>query len=575
MTPGEVVSYSYNAQMALKTVSGQDQSSHTYLANASYDVAGRVVERRLGQGGNLSMRYSYYPWTQQGGRLQQLAAGPLANPSALLDLRYSYNMYTGNLTTIQDYRLGSPQTQTFQYDDLDRLTQAGASGGTVGNYGPETYAYDSTSGNLASSNGTAYFYNDPAHVHAVTNLSNGDHFGYDSNGNMTSRTVGGQSFSLSYDAENRMVGVSWTISGTAHSAAFLYNDDGRRIVSTIDGTTTVFVGDTFEWHENVASSIKYYYAGSVRLAMRTGSGEPLFLLGDHLGSTSVVADGNGQQVAGSPQAYRAWGETRAGNVPTGYRFTGQFSNEVEFGLYYFNARWYDSGLKRWASPDSIVPEASQGVQAWDRYAFVNNNPIRWNDPSGHCAGPLVVVCIALIEYGPLILETAGIILFTAAAANLNQQANNSTTINGQEVKQNIIFMAPGIVLPSVGADSLSDDALVFQFQKNMAKPGKAPTFTNSPRPGEAAISTQYGPAINNNPVDGLANAFNRTPRVNEYYRVTTIGQIRNAGRIPDYDAGTPIPFSNEFYPPGHLSIYGESSPELFDRIWSSPIPFGY
>jgi hypothetical protein len=30
------------------------------------------------------------------------------------------------------------------------------------------------------------------------------------------------------------------------------------------------------------------------------------------------------------------------------------------------------------------------VLAWDRYAFVNNNPIRYNDPSGHniCDGPL-------------------------------------------------------------------------------------------------------------------------------------------------------------------------------------------
>ena len=29
-----------------------------------------------------------------------------------------------------------------------------------------------------------------------------------------------------------------------------------------------------------------------------------------------------------------------------------------------------------------MPEA-QGVQAWDRYAGVNNNPVRFNDPTGH------------------------------------------------------------------------------------------------------------------------------------------------------------------------------------------------
>jgi hypothetical protein len=35
------------------------------------------------------------------------------------------------------------------------------------------------------------------------------------------------------------------------------------------------------------------------------------------------------------------------------------------------------------------------VQAWDRYAYVNNNPLRYNDPNGHdvgCAGQDATVC---------------------------------------------------------------------------------------------------------------------------------------------------------------------------------------
>jgi len=49
------------------------------------------------------------------------------------------------------------------------------------------------------------------------------------------------------------------------------------------------------------------------------------------------------------------------------------------------ARWFDPSLGRFLSPDTIVPTSTQGTQAWDRYAFVNNNPVRYTDPTGHVA----------------------------------------------------------------------------------------------------------------------------------------------------------------------------------------------
>jgi RHS repeat-associated protein len=54
-------------------------------------------------------------------------------------------------------------------------------------------------------------------------------------------------------------------------------------------------------------------------------------------------------------------------------------------LLWYGSRHYDPELGRFTSPDSIVPLASQGVQAYDRYGYVNNNPIRYNDPTGHYA----------------------------------------------------------------------------------------------------------------------------------------------------------------------------------------------
>jgi len=55
----------------------------------------------------------------------------------------------------------------------------------------------------------------------------------------------------------------------------------------------------------------------------------------------------------------------------------------EFGLLFFNARWLDPALGRFAQADTLIPEASQGTQAWDRYAAMNNNPVRYIDPSGY------------------------------------------------------------------------------------------------------------------------------------------------------------------------------------------------
>jgi len=34
----------------------------------------------------------------------------------------------------------------------------------------------------------------------------------------------------------------------------------------------------------------------------------------------------------------------------------------------------------------VIPLASQGVQAWDRYGYANNNSLRYTDPSGHDVG---------------------------------------------------------------------------------------------------------------------------------------------------------------------------------------------
>ena len=49
---------------------------------------------------------------------------------------------------------------------------------------------------------------------------------------------------------------------------------------------------------------------------------------------------------------------------------------------HYGARYYLPGLRRFISADSIVPDPGNS-QSLNRYSYVENKPLTFNDPSGH------------------------------------------------------------------------------------------------------------------------------------------------------------------------------------------------
>ncbi len=148
--------------------------------------------------------------------------------------------------------------------------------------------------------------------------------------------------------------------------------------------------------------------------VRTG-GNTFYLLNDHLTSTAITANSSG--VRQTELRYFAYGGTRydVGGQMTIYRYTGQ-RVETGTGLYDYGARWYDPAIGRFLVPDSIVPNVGSS-QSLNRYAYVNGNPLKYTDPSGHWLESAIDV--AFIIYDIHDIATNGLSLESGAALALD------------------------------------------------------------------------------------------------------------------------------------------------------------
>jgi RHS repeat-associated protein len=263
-------------------------------------------------------------------------------------------------------------TQTFTYDNVNRLQTAGETDNSSGaSNWSRTFNYDPF-GNMwvALWAGITPTVNTPLANNYNANNQRAD-LSYDQVGNTLSLQPPGTK--LTYDAENRQV--------SENGYSYTYDGDGKRVMKTGGGATTVYVYDaagqlTAEYSTAAASEcvtcyLSYDHLGSVRMV--TDASGKVISRHDYLPFGEEIPAGTGVARAGGP-----WG---SGDGVT-QRFTGK-ERDSESGLDYFGARYYGSALGRFTSPDEVFADQHPAdPQSWNLYGYVRNNPLRSVDANG-------------------------------------------------------------------------------------------------------------------------------------------------------------------------------------------------
>jgi RHS repeat-associated protein len=212
--------------------------------------------------------------------------------------------------------------------------------------------------------------------------------------------------------------ITATTSTADRTLTFVYSPEHQRLKKTLqlsgNGTSAYTPGTTYYLNgidslglsfekEITASGMvqnKHYIsaAGQVFALLVTRSGNlgtqtavaTSYLHQDNLGSVSAITDGTGAVV--ERLAYDPWGKRRNTNgladstdsivaqkTDRGYTMQEQLD---EIDVVHMNARIYDPLIGRFMSADSIIPNPTD-MKAFNRYSYVNNNPLRGVDPTGH------------------------------------------------------------------------------------------------------------------------------------------------------------------------------------------------
>ncbi len=303
-----------------------------------------------------------------------------AGSKTILAMAYNFERQTGNLKS----RTGMiSQTETFTYDNLDRLT-------TVKHGSTETMRMTyQANGNIDAKTGLGqYTYLSPYAIRAVEN---------------TSELVPFTRQGLSYKYENKAFNISQYLDDNTDDRYVLRIDYGpgeQRYKSELRKNATtgtalkriVYAGNYEQIVENgITRNLHYIHGGDGLAAIyvkQPGVTDKIYYVHtDHLGSILKLTDAAGTE--SFKASYNAWGEQTVSNKIFGFHrgYTGH-EHLPESGLINMNGRLYDPVLARFMSPDPYVqlPDFSQ---SYNRYTYCLNNPLSYTDPSGEFWIPIV------------------------------------------------------------------------------------------------------------------------------------------------------------------------------------------
>lgn len=231
----EVVQFEYDVNGLDTLTAGNDE----LVAGIDHNFRGQIDLIQRGSGG-LNTNYSYFAATVEDNasneshpgnslyRLSEIVHG--ATNDSVSDYHFDYDQ-VGNIIFLGEQIGEVMQTQSFEYDALNRLDIAKAVGGSFAPTYTRNYQYNPL-GNITAINGKAYTYGS-SRPHAVTEIKDGAQtysFGYDANGNMTSRVDETGRYTQIFDVENRLTEVFDQSTGDLLKR-FYYDHAGQRTIT--------------------------------------------------------------------------------------------------------------------------------------------------------------------------------------------------------------------------------------------------------------------------------------------------------------------------------------------------------